>query len=90
VIHGGPPAENHSAGNRKAEAGAGGGHDSVRRQPRDFAGGRCGAVVPSLRSRCDLVENPIGVADGHLVTPSDGRGLGIAVDKDRIARYRRA
>ena len=38
----------------------------------------------------DVVENPIGVVDGHIVPPSDGPGLGIIVDEDRIARYRRA
>jgi muconate cycloisomerase len=38
----------------------------------------------------DVVENPIAIEDGHIVTPSDGPGLGIAVDEDKIARYRRS
>ena len=36
----------------------------------------------------DVVERPIAVADGHIVTPADGPGLAIAVDEDKIARYR--
>jgi len=36
----------------------------------------------------DVVENPIPVIDGHIVTP-DGPGLGIRVDEDKLARYRR-
>jgi L-alanine-DL-glutamate epimerase-like enolase superfamily enzyme len=38
----------------------------------------------------DLVDHPITVADGHIVPPSDGPGLGINVDEDKVARYRRA
>jgi L-alanine-DL-glutamate epimerase-like enolase superfamily enzyme len=38
----------------------------------------------------DVVADPIGVADGHIVIPCDGPGLGITVDEDRIGRYRRA
>lgn len=37
----------------------------------------------------DVVTNPMRVADGHVAPPSDGPGLGITVDEDRIARYRR-
>lgn len=38
----------------------------------------------------DVVAHPVAVEDGHIVTPSDGPGLGIAVDEDKIARYRRS
>ncbi|NND50285.1 MAG: hypothetical protein HKN60_08535 [Rhizobiales bacterium] len=37
----------------------------------------------------DVVENPIAVVDGHIITP-DGPGLGIKVDEDKLAKYRRA
>jgi muconate cycloisomerase len=37
----------------------------------------------------DVVENPVAVVDGHIITP-DGPGLGIRVDEDKLARYRRA
>lgn len=36
----------------------------------------------------DVARNPVAVADGHIVTP-DGPGLGITVDEDKLARYRR-
>jgi muconate cycloisomerase len=36
----------------------------------------------------DIVKNPIAVVDGHIVTP-DGPGLGIEVDEDKLAKYRR-
>jgi len=38
----------------------------------------------------DVVADPMRVEDGHIVPPSDGPGLGIVVDEDKIARYRRA
>jgi len=37
----------------------------------------------------DVVADPMRVEDGHIVPPSDGPGLGITVDEDKIARYRR-
>jgi muconate cycloisomerase len=37
----------------------------------------------------DVVKNPIQVVDGHIVTP-EGPGLGITVDEDKLAKYRRA
>ena len=37
----------------------------------------------------DVVENPVAVVDGHIITP-DGPGLGIKVDEDKLAKYRRA
>ena len=38
----------------------------------------------------DVVAEPMRIADGHVAPPSDGPGLGITVDEDKIARYRRA
>ena len=37
----------------------------------------------------DVVTQPIAIDDGHIVTPMDGPGLGIQVDEDKIAQYRR-
>jgi L-alanine-DL-glutamate epimerase-like enolase superfamily enzyme len=37
----------------------------------------------------DVVQHPIAIEDGHIVTPSDGPGLGITVDEDKIGLYRR-
>jgi L-alanine-DL-glutamate epimerase-like enolase superfamily enzyme len=36
----------------------------------------------------DVARNPVAVVDGHIVTP-EGPGLGISVDEDKLARYRR-
>lgn len=36
----------------------------------------------------DVARNPVAVVDGHIVTP-EGPGLGIIVDEDKLARYRR-
>lgn len=36
----------------------------------------------------DVAKNPVAVVDGHVVTP-EGPGLGIAVDEDKLAKYRR-
>jgi muconate cycloisomerase len=46
------------------------------------------ASISSQYLADDLVANPVAVKDGHIVTPSDGPGLGITVDEDKIARYR--
>ena len=37
----------------------------------------------------DVVTSPIKVIDGHIAPP-EGPGLGIAVDEDKLARYRTA
>lgn len=36
----------------------------------------------------DVARNPVAVVDGYIVTP-EGPGLGITVDEDKLARYRR-
>jgi muconate cycloisomerase len=36
----------------------------------------------------DVARDPVRVEDGHIVTP-EGPGLGISVDEDAVARYRR-
>jgi muconate cycloisomerase len=45
----------------------------------------CNITSPYLAD--DIVETPIAVVDGHIVTP-EGPGLGIVVDDDKLARYR--
>jgi muconate cycloisomerase len=36
----------------------------------------------------DVAKDPVAVVDGHIVTP-EGPGLGITVDEEKLARYRR-
>lgn len=47
----------------------------------------CNITSPYLAD--DIVETPVSVVDGHIVTP-EGPGLGIVVDEDKLAHYRSA
>ena len=35
----------------------------------------------------DIVENPVSVIEGHIITPEDGPGLGINIDEDKFNQY---
>ncbi|MFT6497732.1 MAG: mandelate racemase/muconate lactonizing enzyme family protein [Alphaproteobacteria bacterium] len=37
----------------------------------------------------DIVKSPVKVINGHIITPNDGPGLGVVVDEEKIAKYKK-